>query len=169
MLPIRPNYQFYLDALNNWYVPLIDWVRLTDWASDYSGGSYSPYQSQLPAGYAEWLKQQLVFFINNPNLDTIPDFFDMKPANDNVVLKQLPADDKTAGGIIIPPSAKETSLLGEVLHVGPGRYNAETGKPDPMTAKVGDKVLFDKFAGTPLVLAGENCIIMAERFILIYL
>jgi len=170
MLPIRPDFCFYLDSHNNWYVPLRTWVDSVNKRIGYTGGGQDLVGRPLPPGlYLDLLTRHLQHVIEHPPLDTIPDIFDMKPANDNVLIKQLPPDEVTKGGIIIPPAVQATSLVGVVLAVGPGQYNRTTGKPDPMTAKEGDTVLFDKFAGTPCIQNGQESLIMAERFILGYL
>ncbi|CAI9430049.1 co-chaperonin GroES [Candidatus Ornithobacterium hominis] len=84
----------------------------------------------------------------------------IKPLADRVVVKPLPAETKTASGIIIPDSAKEKPQEGEVVAVGSGK------KEEPMTLKVGDKVLYGKYAGTELKLNGEDYLIMRESDVL---
>ena len=75
------------------------------------------------------------------------------------------ADEKTAGGIIIPDTAKEKPQQGEVVAVGPGRRD-ENGKLQPLDVKVGDRVLFGKCSGTEVKIRGEDLLIMTESDIL---
>ncbi len=87
----------------------------------------------------------------------------MKPINDRVVVKPAPADDKTAGGIIIPDTAKEKPQRGEVVAVGPGKDG------NLMTAAVGDIVLYGKYAGQEINYKGVDYLIMREDDILVIL
>ena len=87
----------------------------------------------------------------------------MKPINDRVVVKPAPAEEKTAGGIIVPDTAKEKQQKGEVIAVGPGKDGIAP------TVKKGDTVLFGKYAGTELNYEGEDYMIMREDDILIVL
>ena len=79
----------------------------------------------------------------------------MKPLADRVVIKPSPADEKSRGGIILPDTAKEKPVIGEVVAVGPGKVSDE-GKPVPMEVKVGDKVLYGKYSGTEVTVDGEE-------------
>lgn len=85
----------------------------------------------------------------------------LKPLYDRVILKRLAEDEKTAGGIIIPDTAKEKPQQGEVLAVGPGAVMND-GKLRPMQLKVGDKVLFGKWSATEVKVAGEDLLVMKE-------
>lgn len=87
----------------------------------------------------------------------------MKPINDRVVVKPAPAEEKTAGGIIIPDTAKEKPQKGEIVAVGPGKDG------NPMTVAKGDKVLYGKYAGQELQYEGETYLIMREDDILVIL
>lgn len=87
----------------------------------------------------------------------------MKPINDRVVIKPAPAEEKTAGGIIIPDTAKEKPQRGEVVAVGPGKE----GKG--MTVQAGDIVLYGKYAGQELSYEGKDYLIMREDDILVIL
>ncbi|HMN90700.1 MAG TPA: co-chaperone GroES [Saprospiraceae bacterium] len=87
----------------------------------------------------------------------------MKPINDRVVVKTAPAEEKTKGGIIIPDTAKEKPLKGEVVAVGPGKDG------NLMTVQVGDTVLYGKYAGQELHYNGEDYLIMREDDILVVL
>jgi Co-chaperonin GroES (HSP10) len=89
----------------------------------------------------------------------------IKPLADRVVIKKLEAEDKTSGGIVLPDSAKEKPMQGEILAVGPGKYD-EKGNRQPMEVKVGDKVLFAKYSGTEVKIDGVEYLILAERDIL---
>jgi chaperonin GroES len=84
-----------------------------------------------------------------------------RPLHDRIVVKRIDADEKTKGGIIIPDTAKEKPMQGEVIAVGPGGRD-ESGKLTPIDVKTGDKVLFGKWSGTEVVLDGEDLLIMKE-------
>jgi chaperonin GroES len=84
-----------------------------------------------------------------------------RPLHDRIVVKRIDADEKTKGGIIIPDTAKEKPMQGEVIAVGPGGRD-ESGKLTPIDVKAGDKVLFGKWSGTEVVLEGEDLLIMKE-------
>ena len=84
----------------------------------------------------------------------------IKPLADRVIIAPAEAEQKTAGGIIIPDTAKEKPQKGEGVAVGPGK------KDEPMTLKVGNKVLYGKYAGTELNVDGENYLIMRESDVL---
>jgi chaperonin GroES len=88
-----------------------------------------------------------------------------RPLHDRVLLKRVEAELKTPGGIIIPDSAKEKPVEGEVLAVGPGGRD-ETGRVQPLDVKVGDHVLFGKWSGTEVRIDGEDRLIMKESDIL---
>ena len=88
-----------------------------------------------------------------------------RPLHDRVVVKRIEAEEKTAGGIIIPDSAKEKPSQGEVVSVGPGGRD-ESGKLIPLDVKTGDRVLFGKWSGTEVKIDGEDLIIMKESDIL---
>ncbi|MFQ3649413.1 MAG: co-chaperone GroES [Gemmataceae bacterium] len=87
------------------------------------------------------------------------------PLNDKVLIKRLEATDKTAGGILLPDSAKEKPKQGKVLAVGQGR-RLEDGKRAPFQVKVGDTVLFTSYAGTEVKIDGEELMLMTEEDIL---
>jgi chaperonin GroES len=88
-----------------------------------------------------------------------------RPLHDRVLLRRIESDDKTAGGIIIPDTAKEKPMEGEVIAVGPGA-RGEDGKLQPMDVKAGDRVLFGKWSGTEVKLDGEELVIMKEADIM---
>ena len=88
-----------------------------------------------------------------------------RPLHDRVVVRRIEAEEKTAGGIIIPDSAKEKPQEGEVIAVGPGGRD-ESGKLIPIDLKVGDKVLFGKWSGTEVKLNGQELLIMKESDIM---
>ncbi len=88
-----------------------------------------------------------------------------RPLHDRVVVRRLEAEEKTAGGIIIPDTAKEKPMEGEVVAVGPGARD-ETGKLVPLDVKAGDRILFGKWSGTEVKLDGEELLIMKESDIM---
>ena len=85
----------------------------------------------------------------------------VRPLHDRIVVKRIDADEKTKGGIIIPDTAKEKPMQGQVIAVGPGGRD-ESGKLTPIDVKAGDKVLFGKWSGTEVILDGEDLLIMKE-------
>lgn len=85
----------------------------------------------------------------------------IRPLQDRVIVKRLEEEQKTAGGIIIPDTAKEKPQKGEIIAAGPGKRN-EDGKIQPLDIKAGDKVLFSKYAGTEIKVEGEELLIMRE-------
>ncbi len=84
-----------------------------------------------------------------------------RPLHDRVLVRRVEQEEKTAGGIIIPDTAKEKPMEGEVLAVGPGTRD-ETGKLQPLDVKAGDRVLFGKWSGTEVRLDGEDLMVMKE-------
>lgn len=84
-----------------------------------------------------------------------------RPLHDRVVVRRVDEDTKTAGGIIIPDTAKEKPIQGEIIAVGPGARD-ETGKVNPLDVKPGDRVLFGKWSGTEVKIDGEDLVIMKE-------
>ncbi|MBN9529132.1 MAG: co-chaperone GroES [Alphaproteobacteria bacterium] len=88
-----------------------------------------------------------------------------RPLHDRVVVRRIEADQKTAGGIIIPDTAKEKPQEGEVLAVGPGTRD-ESGRLVPLDLKAGDRVLFGKWSGTEVKIDGEDLLIMKESDVL---
>jgi chaperonin GroES len=88
-----------------------------------------------------------------------------RPLHDRVLVKRIDAEEKTAGGIIIPDTAKEKPQQGEVIAVGPGARD-ESGKVTALDVKVGDTVLFGKWSGTEVKIDGEDLLIMKESDIM---
>jgi chaperonin GroES len=88
-----------------------------------------------------------------------------RPLHDRVAVRRVTSDEKTAGGIIIPDTAKEKPSEGEILAVGPGGRD-EAGKLIPLDVKVGDRVLFGKWSGTEVKLDGDELLIMKESDIM---
>jgi chaperonin GroES len=88
-----------------------------------------------------------------------------RPLHDRVVIRRIESNDRTAGGIIIPDTAKEKPQEGEVIAVGPGARD-ETGRMQPLDVRVGDRILFGKWSGTEVRIAGEEYLIMKESDIL---
>jgi chaperonin GroES len=89
----------------------------------------------------------------------------VKPLADRVLVKVSPSEEKTAGGILLPDTAKEKPQVGEVVSVGPGKRN-DDGTYSPVEVKVGDKVLYSKYAGTDIKLGGEDYVLLTEKDIL---
>ncbi len=89
----------------------------------------------------------------------------IRPLNDRLLVKRLAEEEKTAGGIIIPDSAKEKPAEGEVVAVGPGKL-ADNGERMALQVSAGDRVLFSKYGGTDVKLDGEEYLIMREDDVL---
>ena len=89
----------------------------------------------------------------------------LRPLHDRVLVKRLDSEAKTAGGIIIPDTAKETPMEGKVVAVGSGARD-ETGKVQKLDVKKGDKILFGKWSGTEVKVDGQELLIMKESDIL---
>jgi chaperonin GroES len=87
------------------------------------------------------------------------------PLHDRVLVRRIEGDEKTAGGLIIPDSAKEKPQEGEIVAVGTGERN-DSGDLIPMSVKAGDRILFGKWSGTEIKLDGEELLIMKESDIL---
>ena len=88
-----------------------------------------------------------------------------RPLHDRVLVRRIEAEEKTAGGIIIPDSAKEKPSEGEIVAVGTGT-RAEDGKITPLDVKAGDRILFGKWSGTEVKVDGEELLIMKESEVL---
>ena len=84
-----------------------------------------------------------------------------RPLHDRVVVRRVESEEKTAGGIIIPDTAKEKPQEGEIIAVGPGARD-EAGKLVPLDVKTGDRILFGKWSGTEVKIDGEDLLIMKE-------
>jgi chaperonin GroES len=89
----------------------------------------------------------------------------IRPLQDRVIVKRVEEEEKTKGGIIIPDSAKEKPAEGKVIAVGKGKIG-EDGKLQPLDVKVGDRILFSKYAGTEVKVDGDETLIMREDDIL---
>lgn len=89
----------------------------------------------------------------------------VRPLHDRILVRRLTEDEKTAGGIIIPESAKEKPQRGEVVATGKGRTR-EDGKTMPLDVKAGDMILFGKYSGTELKLNGDEYLMMREEDVL---
>ncbi len=85
----------------------------------------------------------------------------MRPLHDRVIIRRLEEERKSAGGIVIPDTAAEKPIRGEVVAVGPGKI-MEDGKIRPLDVKPGDKVLFGKYSGTEVKVEGEELLVMRE-------
>ena len=89
----------------------------------------------------------------------------VRPLHDRILVRRMPEEEKTAGGIIIPDTAKEKPLKGEVIAVGKGRV-LEDGKVLPLEVRAGDKILFGKYTGTEIKIDAEDFIMMREDEVL---
>ena len=88
-----------------------------------------------------------------------------RPLHDRVLVRRLEEDERTAGGIIIPDTAKEKPMEGEVLAIGPGARN-DKGELTPLDVKAGDRILFGKWSGSEVKIDGEELVIMKESDIM---
>jgi chaperonin GroES len=94
----------------------------------------------------------------------MPKKFDLEPLEDRVVVKPGEEEETTVSGIVIPDTAKEKPQEGEVVAVGPGRF--EDGKRIPMDVKAGDRVLYSKYGGTEVKVGGEEYLVLSARDLL---
>ena len=90
----------------------------------------------------------------------------LKPLEDRIVVRTLEAEQTTASGLVIPDTAKEKPQEGEVLAVGPGRFDDTGTKRVPMDVKVGDVVLYSKYGGTEIKVDGEDLLVLRESDVL---
>tara|TARA_B100000519_G_C13859163_1_gene258065 strand:- start:119 stop:439 length:321 start_codon:yes stop_codon:yes gene_type:complete len=88
-----------------------------------------------------------------------------RPLHDRVVVKRIDEEEKTAGGIIIPDTAKEKPMQGKIVAVGPGKRN-DSGELSPLDVKSGDTVIFGKWSGTEVTIDGQDLLIMNESDIM---
>ncbi len=89
----------------------------------------------------------------------------LKPLGDRIVVKVVTRDEKTKGGILLPDTAKEKPTEGEVIAVGTGKV-LDNGQKQPVEVKVGDRIIFSKYAGTEVTVDGEELVIFSERDVL---
>ncbi|MBQ9389347.1 MAG: co-chaperone GroES [Synergistaceae bacterium] len=89
----------------------------------------------------------------------------LKPLSDRIVVKVLEREEKTKGGLFLPDTAKEKPTEGEVLAVGTGKI-LDNGQKQPVEVKVGDRIIFSKYAGTEVKVDGEDLVIFSERDVL---
>ncbi|QIX28586.1 co-chaperone GroES [Nocardioides sp. JQ2195] len=90
----------------------------------------------------------------------------IKPLEDRIIVKQLEAEQTTASGLVIPDTAKEKPQEGEVVAVGPGRFNEDGDERIPLDIAVGDKVIYSKYGGTEVKYGGEEFLILSARDVL---
>ena len=90
----------------------------------------------------------------------------IEPLEDRIVVKPLDAEQTTASGLVIPDTAKEKPQEGEVVAIGPGRFNEDGDGRVPMDVAVGDKVIYSKYGGTEVKYAGEEFLILSARDVL---
>jgi chaperonin GroES len=102
---------------------------------------------------------------NSNNTTEEEDRMNFRPLHDRVLVRRVTAEEKTAGGIIIPDTAKEKPQEGEVISVGPGTLN-DKGELRPLDVKAGDRILFGKWSGTEVKLDNEELLIMKESDIM---
>jgi chaperonin GroES len=105
-------------------------------------------------------KKRVYLHLKQKNIDIMAKKLNITPLHDRVIVKPAAAEEKTAGGIIIPDTAKEKPQRGTVLAAGPGK------KDEPVTVKAGDTVLYGKYAGTEISVEGQDYLIMRESDIL---
>ena len=89
----------------------------------------------------------------------------LKPLSDRIIVKAVASEEKTAGGILLPDTAKEKPQQGEVLAVGPGRI-LDNGSTSPMDVKVGDRVYYGKYSGTEVKLNGQELVVLRQDDVL---
>ncbi len=90
----------------------------------------------------------------------------IKPLEDRILVKPLDAEETTASGLVIPDTAKEKPQEGEVVAVGPGRFNEDGDERIPMDVAVGDKVIYSKYGGTEVKYSGDEFLILSARDVL---
>jgi chaperonin GroES len=90
----------------------------------------------------------------------------IKPLEDRILVKTLEAEQTTASGLVIPDTAKEKPQEGEVIAVGPGRFNEDGDERIPLDISVGDKVIYSKYGGTEVKYGGEEYLILSARDVL---
>ena len=118
-----------------------------------------------PEIFRRFFSKQKISSIKRFVQPTMEDSMKFRPLHDRVVVKRIDAEEKSAGGIIIPDTAKEKPSQGEVTAVGPGGRD-ETGKLTPLDVKAGDRVLFGKWSGTEVKIDGVEYLIMKESDIM---
>ena len=92
--------------------------------------------------------------------------FNLEPLEDRIVVKPGEEEETTVSGIVIPDTAKEKPQEGEVIAVGPGRFNEDGDERVPMDVKVGDKVIYSKYGGTEVKIEGDEYLILSARDVL---
>src|SRR5881398_2056192 len=90
----------------------------------------------------------------------------LQPLEDRIVVRPSDAEETTASGLVIPDTAKEKPQQGEALAAGPGRRAEQTGEIIPLDVKVGDTVVYSKYGGTEITIAGEDLLILTSRDVL---
>ena len=90
----------------------------------------------------------------------------IKPLEDRILVQTLDAEQTTASGLVIPDTAKEKPQEGEVLAIGPGRFNEDGDERIPLDIKVGDKVIYSKYGGTEVKYGGDEYLILSARDVL---
>ena len=90
----------------------------------------------------------------------------LKPLEDRVIIRAVQEEEKTASGIVLPDTAKEKPMMGEVVAVGDGKWDEDGEKRIPVDVKVGDKVIYGKYSGTEVTVSGKEYLILRESDIL---
>jgi chaperonin GroES len=108
----------------------------------------------------------LYIYSDNPEGEVTQVSVSIKPLEDRIVVKPLDAEQTTASGLVIPDTAKEKPQEGEVLAVGPGRFDDDGDKRIPLDVKVGDTVLYSKYGGTEVKYSGQEYLILSARDVL---
>merc|ERR1711916_325108 len=106
-----------------------------------------------------------IHFYDAKRLIYDPPFSTVKPLGDRIFIKVSASEEKTAGGILLPDSAKEKPQVGEVAQVGPGKLHEDGSRQTPEVS-IGDKVLYSKYAGTDIKLGGDEYVLLSEKDIL---
>ena len=99
------------------------------------------------------------------NTEEVNEIMRLKPLGDRIVVKVLEREEKTKGGLFLPDTAKEKPTEGEVIAVGTGKI-LDNGQKQPVEVKVGDRIIFSKYAGTEVKIDGEDLVIFSERDVL---
>ena len=110
--------------------------------------------------------ERKLFISTNEKVEVDDVSVNIKPLEDRILVKTLDAEQTTASGLVIPDTAKEKPQEGEVIAVGPGRFNEDGDERVPMDISVGDKVIYSKYGGTEVKYSGEEYLILSARDVL---
>ncbi len=112
------------------------------------------------------LAERKLFISTNEKVEVDDVSVNIKPLEDRILVRTLDAEQTTASGLVIPDTAKEKPQEGEVIAVGPGRFNEDGDERVPMDISVGDKVIYSKYGGTEVKYSGEEYLILSARDVL---